>query len=132
MAIGTAHVKPVPGDRGSEASIRKAVAAAYAKALPLAVADARADAGELAAAAGVKLGTLLSVAEPSAAGYPFGFSPENGTFGNGRFCGNVRRFRTIVRRDGSRRRVPLKGTRRVCRVPANVSATVSLSYAIAS
>jgi hypothetical protein len=67
-----------------------------------------------------------------APGYPFGFSPQNGTFGNGRFCGKVRNFRTIIRKDGSRRRVALKGTHKVCRVPGNVSASVSLTYAIAS
>jgi Protein of unknown function (DUF541) len=132
-ATGTAQIKPAPGDRHSDNSIRAAVEAAYAKALPQAVADARADAARLATAAGLSLGPLVSISDAQAAGYPpFIYAPQNGTFGNGHFCGQVRNFRTKVGPNGVRRRILLKGTHKVCRVPGTVAASVSVTYAVAA
>ena len=84
-ANGIGEAKPEPENRRSDASIRKAVAAANAKALPEAMANARAHAAELAAAAGVTLGPLVSISDSPNNGY--GFFVQNGTFGNGHYCG---------------------------------------------
>lgn len=129
-SVGTAQVKPTPVDRTSDVSIRKAVERAESKALPAAVAEAREYAAKLAAAGGVRLGSLLSISNAPPTTYPFGYSAQNGTFGNGRFCGRVRSFKTVIAPNGTRRRVPT-GTRRTCRVPGTVSVSVSVVFAIA-
>ena len=125
-ASGTASAAPEPQNRRSEASIRKAVAAAEAEALPTAVSEARAHATALAAAAGLTLGALISISDAPPTG--FGFYPQLGTFPNGRYCGQVRRTRTVVR-NGVRRRVSA-GTRRLCRIPPQVFSSVQLTYAV--
>jgi uncharacterized protein YggE len=125
-ATGSATAKPDPTDRKSDSSIREAVEAANAKALPQAIAEAREHAGELATAAGMRLGALISIADAPATGYPFIYS--FGTFGNGKFCGQVRNTHTVVR-NGVRRRVAGNGTHKVCRVPPTVVASVSLTFA---
>ena len=127
-ANGLGEAKPEPENRRSDRSIREAVAAANAKALPDAMANARAHAAELAAAAGVTLGPLVSIADSPNNGYPF-FYGQNGTFGNGRYCGQVRNTHTVVR-NGVRRRVAGKGTHRVCRVPPEVYASVALTFSV--
>ena len=129
-ATGQGEVKPEPKNRKLDVSIRKAVEVAHAAALPLAIADARAKAAELAAAAGLTLGPLVSIADAPQPGYPFIFSQQNGTFGNGHYCGKVRNFKTVVR-NGARRRVATKGTHTVCRVPPEVYANVSLVFSTA-
>jgi uncharacterized protein YggE len=129
-ATGQGEVKPDPRNRKIDVSIRKAVEVAHAAALPLAMADARAKAAEMAAAAGLKLGALISIADAPQPGYPFGFSQQNGTFGNGHFCGKVRNFKTVVR-NGARRRVVAKGAHTACRVPPEVYANVSLTFSAA-
>lgn len=126
-ATGLADAKPEPENRRSDASIRKAVEEAEAKALPRALTAAREQAGALAAAAGLTLGPLVAIADAPANQFPYYYS-QLGTFGNGRYCGNVRRVRTVVR-NGVRRRVSA-GTRRVCRVPPRVFASVQVTYSV--
>jgi uncharacterized protein YggE len=126
-ATGQGEVKPEPKNRKIDVSIRKAVEVAHAAALPLAMADARANAAELATAAGLTLGPLVTIADAPQPGYPFIFSQQNGTFGNGHYCGKLRNFKTVVR-SGARRRVVAKGTHTACRVPAEVYANVSLTF----
>jgi hypothetical protein len=126
-ANGIGEAKPEPENRRSDRSIREAVAAANAKALPEAMANARAHAAELAAAAGVTLGPLVSIADQPNNGYFF--YGQNGTFGNGHYCGKVRKTHTVVR-NGVRRRVAAKGTRRVCRAPREVSVSVALTFSV--
>jgi uncharacterized protein YggE len=126
-ANGLGEAKVQPEDRRNDASIRKAVEAANAKALPDAMANARAHAAELAAAAGVTLGPLVSIADSPNGGY--GFFAQQGTFGNGHYCGKVRNTHTVVR-DGVRRRVAAKGTHRACRVPREVYASVALTFSV--
>jgi uncharacterized protein YggE len=126
-ATGQGEVKPDPRNRKIDVSIRKAVEVAHAAALPLAIADARANAAELASAAGLTLGPLVSIADAPQPGYPFIFTQQNGTFGNGHYCGKVRNFKTVVR-NGARRRVVAKGTHTACRVPPRVYANVSLVF----
>jgi uncharacterized protein YggE len=126
-ATGQGEVKPQPRNRKIDVSIRKAVEVAHAAALPLAMADARAKAAEMAAVAGLTLGPLVSIADAPQPGYPFIFSQQNGTFGNGHYCGKVRNFKTVVR-NGVRRRVVAKGSHTACRVPPEVYANVSLTF----
>jgi hypothetical protein len=127
-ANGLGEAKPTPENRKSDASIREAVKEANAKALPEAMDNARAHAAELAAAAGVTLGPLISISDNPNNGYGF-FFQQNGTFGNGHFCGQVRNTKTVVR-NGVRRRVAAKGTHRACRIPGEVYATVSLTFSV--
>jgi len=127
--IGQAQIKPTPGDRMSDASIRKSVADARRIVTPQALGDGRRRATELARLAGLPLGPLISIAETPPS--PFGFSGpygEGGTFGNGRYCGIVRR--SVFRRDaqGRRRRVGSR-QRRMCRVPSFVSANLTMVFA---
>jgi hypothetical protein len=126
-ANGVGQAKPEPKDRKSDASIRQAVSDANAMALPRAMDSARAQAAELAKAAGVTLGPLVSIADNPGNGY--GFFIQNGTFGNGHYCGKVRNTKWVMR-NGVRRRVVAKGTHRACRVPSEVYATVSLTFSV--
>jgi uncharacterized protein YggE len=127
--IGRAEVKPTPLDRKSNASISKAVADARAAATPKAIAAGRRRAAALAAATGLPLGALISIAEapPSPFGFP-GTYGEDGTFGPGKYCGLVRAF--TVRRDAQGRRRPVRGKRhRICRVPSEVAANLTMVFA---
>lgn len=130
-ATGTATVKPTPADAHSSDSIAAAVKAAKAKALPRAITDARFRGQKLADAAGLKIGALISIADSEQSVYfggsffgPFGV---DGTFGPGKFCGNVPQFKTTHLANGriTRKRI---GTHRICRVPQVVE-TVSVTFA---
>ena len=130
VAVGSASAEPTPANRRSDASILQAVREAQAEVVPRAVADGRARAQRLAAAAGVTLGALQTISEvPQGPFGPFGSFGETGTFGPGRFCGTVSRFRTRRLSNGRVRRVRI-GTRRICRVPDQVIGTVSLTFAV--
>jgi uncharacterized protein YggE len=129
-ASGFAEARVKPENRKSETSIREAVAAARAEALPEAIANAKTRAQELATAGGVTLGALVSLSDVGA--QPYSFSPYGygyGTFGYDKYCGQVANTKTVIR-DGRRRRVRVKGTHRVCRVPARISAVASVTFAI--
>lgn len=128
-AIGTASVAPTPVDRNSDASIAKAVRDAQAKALPLAIQAGRARAQTLATQSGLGLGALVGIADqpPSPFG-GFGAFGIDGTFGPGRYCGVVPRFRRTRLADGRVRRTRI-GSRRQCRFPGRVGTTVSVTYA---
>ena len=125
-AIGTGNARVRPADRHDNASIRKAIAGAKKKALPRALADARKDAGALAAGTGMTLGDVISVAETAPS--PFGgyYDDSAGFFGPGRYCGRTR-ISVLRRIDGRRRRVIR--TRRVCRFPSQVVSSVTVTYA---
>jgi uncharacterized protein YggE len=127
--IGKAEVKPTPVDRKSNASISKAVADARAAATPRAIAAGRRRAAALAAATGLPLGALISIAEapPSPFGFPGPYG-EDGTFGPGKYCGLVRSV--TVRRDAQGRRRPVRSKRhRICRVPSEVAANLTMVFA---
>jgi uncharacterized protein YggE len=127
-ASGLAEAQVKPENRKSESSIRAAVAAARAQALPKAVTQAKANALELAKAAGVTLGALVSITD--AAGQPNYYVPYSyGSFGPNRYCGDVPNYKTVTR-DGRKRRVRVKGTHRVCRVPSRVYASATVTFAI--
>lgn len=128
---GNARVEPKPLDKKSNASIRKAVQQARAKAVPLAIADGRARAATLSQLAGIPLGALISIAEAPAAPYffpgPFG---ADGTFGPGEYCGTVRT--RVFRRDAQgRRRAVGTRTRRLCRVPSYINSDLTMVFSTA-
>ena len=108
-AQGAASVKVSrPRTARTRAPIHAAVEAAEAKALPRAIADARAKAAELARLSGLTLGPIVAISDAPTSPYgPFiGFY---GRFGPDRFCGTVRT--TVFKTDkttGKRMRV---GTR---------------------
>lgn len=132
VAVGSGTVTPTPEDRRSNTSIAKAVADAQGAALPLAIKAARTRAQVLARESGLTLGALVGIADQAPS--PFGgFGPfgESGTFGPGRFCGNVPRFRTTRLANGRVRRTRI-GTRRLCRVPSRVATTVTVTFATTS
>jgi uncharacterized protein YggE len=131
VAGGTGQVTVTPKDRKSNDSIAAAVKNAYAAALPKAIADAREEAGELATAAGVTLGPLVTVSNVAAQPFYGGFfaGPEVGTFGPGKFCGTVRTPIVHTTRSG-RRRVVGTRSRHTCRVPSTITRSVTLTFAI--
>jgi hypothetical protein len=126
-ATGVASVKvDAPKDRTHEAPIRAAVEAAEAKALPRALADARAKAFELAKLSGLTLGGVESISDAPASPYgPFGFY---GSFGPDRFCGTIRTSVFKRGNDGKRHRVGTR-TRHTCRVPPTVTSTLTVTFA---
>jgi Protein of unknown function (DUF541) len=126
-ATGVASVKvEAPKDRTHEGPIRAAVEAAEAKALPRALADARATAAELAKLSGLTLGGVESISNASTSPYgPYGFY---GTFGPDRFCGTIRTAVFKRGKDGKRHRVGSR-TRHTCRVPPTVTSTLTVTFA---
>ena len=82
-------------ERKTSPAIRRALRATRLEVTPDAATAARANAEAAGTAAGIQLGPLFSVVEPSTAGY--GYDPLLGSFGPGQFCGTFRR--TIARRD---------------------------------
>ena len=84
VAVGTGTIKVTPKDRNDNASIVAAVKDANDKALPAALTDARTQATQLAAAAGVTLGPVISLSNSgtSAAGVFYGpYYGVDGSFG---------------------------------------------------
>lgn len=126
-AIGSASLRPVPTDAKSNDSIAAAVRAARHTAIPRALGDARARATLLADAGNLKLGALLGIADATAS--PFFYSPfgQDGTFGPGKYCGLVARYRT-TRVNGIFHR-KLISRARTCRVPRQVTATEAVTFA---
>jgi hypothetical protein len=130
-ASGSASVEPTPEDRRSSRSIARAVEAAQAEVLPLAIRAARERAGALAQESGLVLGALVAVGDAVTSPYgPFGSYGAEGTFGPGRFCGDVPRYRTTRLANGRVRRTRI-GTRRTCRVPRSIATTVTVVFATA-
>jgi hypothetical protein len=81
---GSAQVEPKPIDRRSNASIKKAVAKARAKAVPRAIANGRSRAANLSQLSGIALGALISIAEaPSSPFFYPGPFNEDGSFNPG-------------------------------------------------
>lgn len=128
-AYGQATVRPTPKHQ-TNASIAKAVRDAVLKALPLAIADAKQQASDLATAAGVTLGELLSISNVPPQTPPFygPFLGEQGTFGRGKFCGDITFVHRVKTKSGKFRIV--RHRRHTCRVP-EVTRQVELRYAIA-
>jgi hypothetical protein len=130
-AVASARVEvEKDGVARNSKAIGEAVEAARAEALTAAIAAAREEGARVAGAGGLALGELWSVAEigPTPFG-PFGSYGSDGTFGPGKYCGTVRN--PIFRRLPSGRRV-LEGRGRprfTCRFPADVTQTISVTFA---
>jgi uncharacterized protein YggE len=128
--VGSAPVEPE--DRNNNASIVEAVEAANQAALPEAFREAREHATELARLSGLTLGGVVSISDTAQQGIPFygpfGASPYFGSFGLNKFCGTVRRPRFRRDENGERRRVGTR-TRRVCRFPDEITATLRVTFA---
>lgn len=128
-AFGTGQVPITPTNRNDEASIRAAADDALAKAIPAAIADARATAVKLADASNLNLASILSVEQQAAS--PFFFPPPSpsgrivGQF-NGNFCGIVNR--PIVRTRNGRRTVVRTVRQRRCIFPPSASTSVKVTF----
>lgn len=128
-ALGTAAVPVRRPARLTDATIGEAVRVARDAAGPKAVVRAREEAERLAASLGLRVGALQSVSEQS--GSPFFFyGGLDGTFGPGRYCGTIRH--RVMRTTKRGRRVPTGRvrSRHLCRVPPNVTTTVSATYLV--
>jgi len=129
IGIGTAKV--TPKDRQDNASIKEAVDAADAAARPKAIDEARERATELAQAGGLTLGGITSISEASSFPYygpygvPYGLQ---GTFGPGKFCGNIRTSHIKRDSNGHVRRV-LGKRHRVCRFPPSINVSLTVTFA---
>ena len=112
-------------------AIGAAIEAAHDRAVRLAIANAREEAARVAAASGLTLGALVSVAEPQPSPFFGGTSVygADGTFGPGRFCGQIR---TPIRRRTAQGRLRTVGSRAHfgCRIPPEVSQTISATFAV--
>ncbi len=94
-----------------------------------AVVKAHEEAERLAASLGLRLGTLQSISQES--GSPFFFyGGIDGTFGPGRYCGTVRRRIYRRTKDGRRVATGKVRSRHLCRVPPNVTSSVSATYLV--
>ena len=127
-ATATARVDIVRPRTLSDRTILAAVERARVALAPEALRLVRREAVILGYAAGVRVGRLIAVQDsPFGPFGPFDYQAQ-GTFGPGRFCGTVARVR--VRVINGRRIRERIGSRRTCRVPREVSRTVSATYAI--
>jgi Protein of unknown function (DUF541) len=114
-------------------AIGAAVEAARDRAVRRAIANAREEAARMAAAGGLTLGALVTVAEvqpnPFFGGQIGGAYGGDGTFGPGKFCGTIRT--AVRRRDASGRlRTVRTRTRFGCRIPGEVVQNVSATFAV--
>lgn len=125
VASASSQAKVVAPARKSNATIEGAMRAARQRALPEAVAAARAEAGALARAAGLRAGAIVGIRRDSS---PLGYwDQETGRFGPGVWCGRIYQGRRLVRRaDGTRR---VSRFRRGCPVPRIASVRVTLTLA---
>ncbi len=134
-ATGTARAPVTPANRMDDASIRAAVSAARRQAIPLAIADARSEAGDYAAAAGLTLGGIQSVSDAGVGtGPPFDFPqgpvPFPISFGPGgiaSYCGLS--HQPIFRQVGRRRQLVRVVPHKACYVPASATVSLTVTYA---
>jgi uncharacterized protein YggE len=131
-ATGTSQVKVKPKNRHSNASIAAAEQAAQSAGVPLAIHDAKTEAEEYAAAAGMMLGPLVSISDVVSNNGPFfGGSYQQGPFGLGKYCGVIRVPVTKRSKTTSGRQV-IKVVRfkkeHRCEVPSPVTTTLAVTY----
>ncbi len=126
VATASAQARVVAPQRRSNATIEVAMRAARARALPRAVAAARHEADALAAAAGLRAGTVIGIRRDSS---PLGYwDQESGRFGPAVWCGRVYAgHRTKRLADGTTKRVA--SYHHGCPVPKTTSIRVTLTYA---
>ena len=126
VSTGSGQSRVVAPARKSDATIERAVRAARARALPVAVSSARSEAAALAAAAGLRAGDIVGIRRDSP---PLGYWDQDaGRFGPGIWCGRVYSGRRLVRRaDGTTKRV--SRFHHGCPIPKTASIRVTLTFA---
>ena len=125
---GIGRVDVQASNRDGEHGIRRAVATATKAALPRAMSDARRQAQLLGDASGIRLGEVWAVERDPNLPYPgSGLEPPT-PFGNGRYCGTLRRF-AGYRTTPDGRRVRRHVSRRACRAPRDVSVYLTVTFA---
>jgi uncharacterized protein YggE len=125
-ALGTGQAKVTPSNRHHNAAIKRAVDQAYARAVPLAIADAREDADRIASASGLTLGAVQSVDENVSTGGYYGPYPLFPQFGPDQYCGRV--TRRVHRRDASGTLHTITRSRKECHVPPFASSTLAVTF----
>src|SRR3954454_457820 len=124
-AIGTGQVEVTPDQPRDNDSIIKAIGAARATVLPLALADARVRAQQLAGSSGLVLGNVESVEEYQNPN--FGYEGAvTGTFGPGEFCRTV--TRSVRRRLSDGRIVRRRVRQRRCFFPRALLSSVEVTF----
>ena len=124
-AIGNAQANVTPKNPRDNDSIVRAIDDARATVLPLALADARVRAQQLADGSGLVLGNVESVEEYQNSNFGYG-DGTGGTFGPGEFCGTVTRSVRRRLRDGRLVRRRVKQTR--CFFPRALVASVEVTF----
>ena len=129
-ATGTAQTRVKPKDRHSNSSIVAAVAAAQKAGVKRAIADAKEYAESYATAAGLKLGSIISVSDNVSTGFPYGISASQGPFGPNQYCGTFHPVRVkFVKKHGHKvvKIVHLKAVHR-CFVPSFEQTTLAVTW----
>ena len=129
-AVGNGQAKVKPANPNNNASIVRAVASAYSRSVPRAIAAARADGQRLASASGLVLGGILSVDENvnGASGYYYG--PANfGRFGPNQYCGTL--VRRVHRRDSAGVLHTIRRKQHKCYVPEFAFSTLAVTFSAA-
>ncbi len=125
-ATGTGQAKVVPANRHNNASIAAAYDAARQNAIAGALSEAQEYAQDYAQAAGLTLGTVISVSDAQNGGF-YGPGPQFiGPFGPDRFCGTTR-FPVFKKVNGRRKLVRFK-KRHECIVPRFAYVTLTVTY----
>ena len=126
-ALGSGVVQVKPANPTSNASITRAIDDARATVLPLALADARVRAQQLADSAGLALGDVEAIEEYQDPRFgEYGGGGTSGTFGPGEFCGTI--VRTVRRRTSSGKLVRRRVRQRRCFFPEFLTASVEVTY----
>jgi hypothetical protein len=125
VASGTGEAAVRPRGRRDSASIRRALLEGRVAAAPLALDEARIDAAQVGAAAGLTLGGVFSIAEIRR---PYDDPYVQGSFGPGRYCGTINR--TIYRRDPAtgRRRAVRRVRERRCFFSTRTTVALRVTY----
>ena len=125
-ATGSAEVKVKPANRHSNASIASAVKVAEKAAVPAALNAAHAQALIYAGDAGLTLGSILAVSDATNGPGIGPFFPAYGPFGEGRYCGTVRR--AVVKRVNGKLKVVRTRRQHRCFVPPFAGVTLTVTY----
>jgi uncharacterized protein YggE len=126
-ATGTGQMRVVPKNRHSNASIAAAVERAHKASIAGALKQAHEYAAMYAKAAGLTLGSVISVSDAQNGFYgpgPFGIGP----FGPGQFCGMIKQ---LVGRPVKGQKPKFKTVHR-CFVPRFAFATLTVTYSATS
>ncbi len=129
-ATGTKLVKVLPSDRKSNSSILAAVAAAQKAGIKGALASARDNAVRYAKAAGLTLGTIISVSDVlnNGGGFdgPYGGGEFYGPFGPDQYCGIERR--PVFKIVNHKRKLVRTKKVHACIVPPYETTTLIVTY----